>query len=336
MNYSSKFITLRNNSPFSKRRQSEFKLKWNKTSFNIIGSVPAVPTFKLIGKLYQKVCILKLMPAQKGFASILIIVGVILLAVIGGGVFFLKPQSEPRTYPSLSSLPPQQNQILDTGNQFLYHHAYITFSQDGKTWKEAGHISLSEKSNKGGAVDPSIVQLEDGTLRLYFFGSEITSGDPAKHPGKHKVYSAKSSNGVNFIIEGVSFEDEKLTDPEVIYFQNKYFMYYSVGATIKLATSSDGLKFTAVNITGGDVGGVPGALALDNNGIRLFGCKGGIQMAFASNGINFKPDGMIDIKACDPAAVKLSDGRYALLYKIDENMKKPGGMQPMQPPQPGQ
>ena len=317
---------------------------------------------------------------MRGFTPLVI---VIIVAVVGVGAFMLGRFEQPTvtSFPSPSTNP-QQSQIMEAGNELLRHHAYITFSSDGKTWKggdlvrksasvpdliqltkdagefkkgdllvyfvdptvmkgpgteglgilsssdlgkswtESGHIKLTGKSNKGGAVDPSVVQIEDGTLRLYYFGSEITQGDPAKQEGKHKVYSAKSTDGINFTVEErVRWEDNRLTDPEVIYFNNNWFMYYSTGAESKLATSTDGLNFTGIKITGGNVGGVPGALAVDG-GVRLFGCSKGISTAFASDGINFKPEqtDILSIKGvvCDPAAIKLSDGRYALLYKIVE------------------
>jgi len=196
----------------------------------------------------------------------------------------------------------------------------ISSSDSGKTWVEQDTIRLNGKKNEGAAVDPSLVQLEDGSLRLYFFGSEITSGDPARQKGKHKVYSARSSDGINFTVEdGTRFEDNNLTDPEVIYFNDKWFMYYSVGSSSKLSTSADGLNFSAINITGGDVGGVPGALALDD-AVRLFGCAmEGLRTGFATDGINFKLEQTLkEIKGCDPAAVKLLDGRYAMIYKVVE------------------
>ena len=51
MNYSTQLIPLRDYPPFSKRRQSEFKLEWNVISFIAIGSDPAVPTDKFMGRL---------------------------------------------------------------------------------------------------------------------------------------------------------------------------------------------------------------------------------------------------------------------------------------------
>lgn len=214
----------------------------------------------------------------------------------------------------------------------------ITYSSDlGKTWQDSGVIKLSGKLNKGAAVDPSLLQLADGSLRLYFFGPDMTEGDPAKVPGKHKIYSAKSADGINFTVEpGTRFEEEKLTDPEVIIFQDKYLMYYSVGATSKLATSTDGLSFAQVSITGGELGGVPGAITTDS-GVRLFACGRGLGEAISSNGVNFSLEqqdifkGEIKATVCDPAVVKLTDGRYLMVYKVDEGRGQRDNFPPPKP-----
>lgn len=220
-------------------------------------------------------------------------------------------------------------------------------SDNGKNWSDKYTVEIKDKASKGAAVDPSLVQLPDGKLRLYYFGSEAAMGsDPASVPGKHKVYSVISSDGVNFTGEdGIRFEIEKLTDPEVILYRNQYYMYYSVGPSAQLAVSSDGLTFTSQKITGGDVGGVPGAIVQDN-GVRIFGCKRGLASAVSSDGITFKSDtndvfnGKVKGFVCDPAIVKGLDGKYLIIYKYGDvqaggNMQPPGGLQPMGVQQPG-
>ncbi len=198
----------------------------------------------------------------------------------------------------------------------------LVVSQDnGKTWDNKTIVNLANKPNKGAAVDPSVVQLDDGRLRLYFFGSETTEGDPALVSGPHKVYSAISSDGINFTAEtGARFQDNNLTDPEVIRYGNQWFMYYSVGTATKLAVSGDGLNFSAQTITDGDIGGVPGAVVFDGS-IRLFACGKGITTATASDGINFTKeqddifDGKIQGIVCDPSVIKMDNGEYSMVYK---------------------
>jgi hypothetical protein len=225
------------------------------------------------------------------------------------------------------------------------HHS----SDLGKTWREVGLITVANKPNQGAVVDPAIVQLADSTLRLYYFGSETTTGDPASAQGPHKVYSATSRDGLSWTIEsGARFQNERLTDPEVISYNNQWYMYYSVGPETKLATSTDGLNFTGVNMTGGNVGGVPGAVEI-NGEIRLYGCSQGISTAISTNGVNFSIDERDIIKrtkkpvVCDPSVIKLIVGRYAMAYKIAEPsqdlpvgppIQKPDG-QPILSPQKG-
>ena len=197
----------------------------------------------------------------------------------------------------------------------------IVSHDNGKTWSNRTAINL----DKGAAVDPSIVQLDDGRLRLYFFGPETIAGDPALAPGPHKVYSAISSDGINFTAEtGVRFQDNNLTDPEVIRYGNQWFMYYSVGSATKLAVGSDGLNFSAHMITGGNIGGVPGAVVFDG-GVRLFACGKGLTTTTASDGINFTKEqadifgGKIRGLVCDPAVIKMANGGYSMVYKTKGN-----------------
>ncbi|MBI4360260.1 exo-alpha-sialidase [Candidatus Micrarchaeota archaeon] len=200
----------------------------------------------------------------------------------------------------------------------------VLYSSDqGKTWTDQGVVAITGKQNAGAAVDPGIVQLEDGRIRLYFFGSEVTTGDPARAEGKHKVYSAVSTDGISFAAEpGTRFEDEGLTDPDVIEHNGQWLMYYSVGQATELAVSDDGLTFTARSITGGNLGGVPSAISTPD-GVRLFACGMGIQTAFAPDATTFTKEqgdifqGQVRGVVCDPDVVRLSDGSYAMTYKVN-------------------
>ncbi len=210
----------------------------------------------------------------------------------------------------------------------------ISSNDGGATWKDEGNMVLSGKVNAGAAVDPSIVQLSNGTLRLYFFGSEITSGDPALVEGPHKVYSALSSDGIDFIVEpGIRFQANSLTDPEVIQYGGKWFMYYSTGTSASLAVASDGLSFSGQTISGGNIGGVPGALPI-NGGVRLFACgSGGLASAFASEGISFKKEqnDVFNGKAggtCDPSVFASDNGNYLLVYKVNGGSQQSSTQQP--------
>jgi hypothetical protein len=215
--------------------------------------------------------------------------------------------------------------------------AVIASSDQGKTWGTKRKITLTGKKNKGAAVDPSVVQLPDGRLRLYFFGSETTSGDPAQAEGPHVVYSAISTDGVRFTVEDGERFAEQLTDPEVVLYKNQWYMYYSTGQSTGLAVSSDGLSFQKKQIMGGDVGGVPGVLVVEGN-MRLYGCgRGGIASAVSSDGTNFQKDtnnvlgGKVQGIVCDPAIVRSASGTYFAVYKQRDETPQPGQPQPGDP-----
>lgn len=196
----------------------------------------------------------------------------------------------------------------------------IRSSDNGETWSTPTNVDVLGMRNKGGAVDPSLVQLADGTLRMYFFGTEITSGDPAQQIGKHAMYSATSEDGLTFTTEkGKRLSLASITDPEVIKFNGRWYMYVSNGNITKMAKSSDGLDFTLKDqIWYG--GGIPGAYVQDDQ-VYLYGCSGSnIQAGVSTNGLDFNIESTSVISGatgtCDPSPVLLSSGSVFMVYKI--------------------
>lgn len=203
----------------------------------------------------------------------------------------------------------------------------VMTSDDGEAWSKAQPVKLAKKPNKGAPVDPSVVRLDDGRFRLYFFGSEMTGGDPAKAEGPHRVYSAVSKDGVDFECEdGVRFEMEQITDPEVIQADGAWWMFLSKGRESLVAKSADGLKFEKVDVT--FKGGVPGALAVEG-GVRVFTCEMGIISYFwdlksapKEEGSAIKPLGGPSVVA-DPAALRRADGSYFMIFKVGQGGPPP-------------
>ncbi|OGG46235.1 MAG: hypothetical protein A3F84_19655 [Candidatus Handelsmanbacteria bacterium RIFCSPLOWO2_12_FULL_64_10] len=192
-------------------------------------------------------------------------------------------------------------------------------SDDGKDWSKSTRVSVKDKPNKGAAVDPSVVLLDDGRFRLFYFGSEMTRGDPASAKGPRRIYSAISSDGVAFENEeGVRFEHERITDPDVVKVGDAWWMFLSAGQETLTARSDDGLKFEKVDRT--FKGGVPGALAVDG-GVRVFTCRDGIvswrwdlkgepreEGKAIERGKGYKI-------AADPCALRRGDGTYFMVFK---------------------
>ena len=198
------------------------------------------------------------------------------------------------------------------------HIGMIRSTDGGKTWNDRVTITIADKPNPDGvAVDPSLVQLDDGRLRLYYYGPEGRIEDPATATQSHPVYSATSVNGIDFTVEdGARVSRLNLTDPEVVRFDGTWYMYYSLGQTSGVATSEDGLEFEDRGELSVDAGGVPGAIALAD-GIRIYGCsRTGIQSAFSEGGITFdSPDVALSLGGvCDPSPEPYGDG-YLFVYK---------------------
>lgn len=195
----------------------------------------------------------------------------------------------------------------------------IRSSDGGETWGEAEHINLTGKINQGAAVDPSVVLLSDGRMRLYYFGSETTQGDPASTPGDHVIYSAISSDGINFVQEeGERLAREQMTDPEVVEWNGSWYMLYSVGPNAGLAVSSDGLNFTDQGLISPSFGGVPGLLA-DGERLIGYGCQQGISSSISTDGQTFTKNSAPALQLdsgilCDPAIDSYQD-TYVMVYK---------------------
>jgi len=213
--------------------------------------------------------------------------------------------------------------------------SFVTSVDDGETWSERTQIALDEDYLP---VDPSVIQLEDGRLRLHFF--DFTSSREVDSNKDHVFYSAISDDGINFEIEGESLVSETLmTDPEVILFEGEWFMYFAMhegdNMGIWVATSDDGIIFEdPVKIDG--ISGIPGAMVVDGL-VQLYGCDGGIVMTTSENGIDFEelpeftvsdqigPNGKpflegpsifeSDMFFCGPSPALLSDGKIGLVMK---------------------
>lgn len=202
----------------------------------------------------------------------------------------------------------------------------LSRSTDGIHWSETQRISIEGKESFGAAVDPSVVELEDGRLRMYFFGSDVAqSGDPFLHQGKHRIYSAVSSDGIHFRLEaGVRFSSEMITDPEVVRAGSQWLMFLSRGQQTLLARSADGLDFLLDEQVRFDEGGVPGAVELSNGKVRVFlsghGTIWGVtfdpKTRFFSGSDSFEAisrgDGRL---VADPACLPRRDGSYYLIFK---------------------
>jgi hypothetical protein len=194
----------------------------------------------------------------------------------------------------------------------------------GATWTYLGKTYM--QNSTVWAVDPTGFTI-DSRIVLYFvdFGH-------LNQPVPQNIYRATSVDGVNFDTPQLVYtQADTMVDPFVLPMPDGSFRLYvpSGQEGIISAVSRDGLEFTrevGVRIRFRD-GGMPGALLLPDNRVRMFvnGDKDGQEGIFSlisNDGLNFAIESGMRIPApvgflvIDPQPIQLSDGRYLMLYQI--------------------
>jgi arylsulfatase A-like enzyme/dienelactone hydrolase len=190
----------------------------------------------------------------------------------------------------------------------------VARSADGRTWEKLGTVQFKNLGSRV-PVDPDVIELPDGRLRMYFY-------DITQDRGEHPIYSAISSDGLHYDLEpGIRFTLERIFDPDVIKLKDgRYRMYLNNEGRIISATSADGLSFVLDPGVRVERGGVPGAIVLNDGSVRLYGC--GISAYKSADGLNFSFERETNIRAtppaivCDPAVTATPDG-YLMVYKYN-------------------
>lgn len=196
-------------------------------------------------------------------------------------------------------------------------------SDDGRNWTEMTNIEIAGAENHI-PVDPSIVQTPEGALRIFYYDF-TDSVNPNK---EHVFYSAISYDGINYTLEGEVFRDFGITDPDAVYFNDTWYLFFADTSTqeqtaIQFATSTDGYTFTEQDVDTGTTG-IPGAWVQNDGALSLFGCgQGGLVYSTSTDGINWAiaQDGILketQMLLCDPGAVQLEDNSWVMIFKSRE------------------
>jgi hypothetical protein len=208
-------------------------------------------------------------------------------------------------------------------------------SDSGKTWSQREFVVIKGKNvAKIIPVDPDPVLLADGRIRLYYY--DISGHPTVESKTKNKIYSAVSSDGINFTQEdGVRFEEVSIFDPDVIKVGDTWRLYVGspAGQTVISAISTDGLNFTKEGVAY-EGSAVPNAI-YESGKYYLY--TAGIQIATSTDGKMYtKNTNSFKSKSgttADPGVVKLSDKNYLMVYKTSSQQAL--GAPPLgnQPPQ---
>lgn len=173
--------------------------------------------------------------------------------------------------------------------------------------------------------DPDIVQLPDGTFRLY-----STSGLPG---GKGTaIYYSEGTDGMNFVTKGIAFQsDPPALDSNTYLAGELWRMVTLSGQTMRSydATSPDGTSFALASTTQYAVNGDPVVMsnvieadggyrmyAFTQRNIRSFFSRDGISWD-AEDGIRLELDASSGLESeyvKDPAVARLADGTHLMVY----------------------
>jgi hypothetical protein len=201
--------------------------------------------------------------------------------------------------------------------------AYTSSKDMGKTWTPVNKIHFTgrgfepDKIGPGAPnpVDPTLVELEDGSLRLYF-----TFHPPgSKYP---QLFSALSESlDTPFMVEGPQLESDKMIlDPAIVHF-NGLWHHYTVRHGEKdgskhinvHSTSPSGLDFELQDDISLEFQ-LLGQVIEDGGKLRFYGTGNGVKSATSTDGFKWTNDPGNRIEGADPGVVKIPGETYLLIF----------------------
>lgn len=216
----------------------------------------------------------------------------------------------------------------------------MSYSTDnGFTWSDRIFVPVEGTEDGVVVADPSLVQLEDGSLRLYYYDFGRNKNPSPTNTDPHRFYSATSSDGLTFELEAVVYEEDSLiTDPEVMAYGDQWLLFFPKvdEGSIKFSISDDPLSWEESDYID-DMQGIPGVYQVDEE-IRLMGCSfnGGIDVWTSTDAQSYEQSFLTWVGACDPNPILMNDGTHGLIVKtFSETFQADQGTQMNQGPEDG-
>ncbi|MFH1547346.1 MAG: hypothetical protein ABIC57_02565 [bacterium] len=219
----------------------------------------------------------------------------------------------------------QEDELIATFQYFSYENeelfdkiAYSISGDYGITWSPVKLVNIGMPNViKGGkqspnAVDPTLIQLEDGSFRLYFTYEQPEDGFP-------QLYSATSDSiDGYFKWEGKQLTTEQIVlDPAVVFFDNMWHHYTTRhedfgGETVRNvhSTSEDGLSFERQDDIEIGMSFLGDVIEVDG-GLRFYG---GQSSSFSEDGYTWTMDEGRRLEGADPGVAIMPDGTYIAIY----------------------
>ena len=224
------------------------------------------------------------------------------------------------------------------------HSIYVSeLTRNGTSSKVIGPIKIDGKIVKD-AVDPDLIVMPNGKIRLFYYVGYFTV--PVKDPKPNKIYSAISSDGINFKSEGAVVSLKNPSDPSVAMLKNGSFLLavpQGEKKQITLYTSQTGYNFKKLKTI---AGGIPELFVGSDGTINLMYQEKDMVLQTSVNGgktwvtssrnlVEGSPTG-----SSSPSVLKLK-GKESLMYYFwsqkncttspTEFLKDKGSLGAMQP-----
>ena len=190
--------------------------------------------------------------------------------------------------------------------------AYATSEDYGNTWSSVKPIKIGGLNKGSNPVDPTLVELDDKTFRLYFTYHEHDSHYP-------QLFSAHGDSiTLIFHSEGQQLQSDGVTlDPAIVRFDSIWHHYtvkhdeqFSNFLNNIHSVSQTGLDFQLVaeiNINMPMLGDV----IQDEDGVRFYN---GENSAFSTDGYDWTIEEGQRVQGADPGVARLPDGSYIMIY----------------------
>lgn len=196
--------------------------------------------------------------------------------------------------------------------------AYSVSNDEGETWSDTKPMTLvglpMGLDSRKHPMDPTLVQLSDGRLRLYF--TYHAQGN--KTAALYAATAPDDQIDSTFQVETTPalMTSSNLLDPAVVYFDGvwHHYTWQDSGDDNYHSTSTDGASFTLqdnINLPMDFLGQV----ITTDAGLRFYGTgKGGVVSAVSTNGSDWTMESGQRIQGADPAVQRLADGSYLMVY----------------------
>src|SRR3989339_1215505 len=125
---------------------------------------------------------------------------------------------------------------MATGGSGTERTGRYVSTDDGVTWEDIGLVTYVGAQDQV-PVDPNLVQLQDGTLRMYYYDISKGVGDVGSLEQKkqNRFYAADSTDGETFTVVGEVFVENAITDPEVVFYKDSFYLFYASQTGIRVA-----------------------------------------------------------------------------------------------------